>query len=342
MAFDSSAAPTRLSAAHWRKVLAPYRGAQHSRSLAEIALTVLPLGGFCLAAVLLVANGVWLGLLLAVPAAAFLVRLFMLQHDCGHGSLFVSRSVNDAVGRVLGVLTLTPYGYWQASHANHHGTSGNLDRRELGAIELMTVEEYQARSPLGRFLYRFYRHPLVLFAIGPAYMFFLQHRLPIGMMGDRKAWVSVMGANLGIALFLTAGILVFGAVPFLAVYGVTVFLASATGVWLFYVQHQFEQTTWARQGTWNLHDAALHGSSFYDLPQPLAWLTANIGVHHVHHLHSRIPFYRLGDALRDHPELRECSRLGLRESLRCARLTLWDEAAGRMVGFGDLREPARG
>ncbi|MDP1875292.1 fatty acid desaturase [Phenylobacterium sp.] len=340
MAFDSTAPTGRLSAAHWRKTLAAYRGPQLSRSLAEIAWTVLPLSGFALAATLLVANGIWLGLVLTIPAAAFLVRMFMLQHDCGHGSLFASREVNDAVGRVLGVLTLTPYGYWQSSHANHHGTSGNLDRRELGAIELMTVEEYKSRSPLGRFLYRFYRHPLVLFAIGPAYMFFLQHRLPIGMMADRKAWISVMGANLGIAAVIAAGIAVFGAVPFLAVYGATVFLAAAAGVWLFYVQHQFEQTSWARKETWNLHDAALHGSSFYDLPRPLAWLTANIGVHHIHHLHSRIPFYRLGDALKDYPELRGYSRLGLRESLGCARLTLWDETAGRMVGFRELARAA--
>jgi omega-6 fatty acid desaturase (delta-12 desaturase) len=340
MAFDSSAPTGRLSAAHWRKVLAVYRAPQLARSLGEIALTILPLAGFALAATLLVANGIWLGLLLSIPAAAFLVRLFMLQHDCGHGSLFASRGLNDAFGRVLGVLTLTPYGYWQASHANHHGTSGNLDRRELGAIELMTVEEYQSRSTVGRFLYRFYRHPMVLFAIGPAYMFFLQHRLPIGMMADRKAWISVMGTNLGMALVLATGILVFGAVPFLAVYGGTVFLAAAAGVWLFYVQHQFEQTSWARQESWNLHEAALNGSSFYDLPRPLAWLTANIGVHHVHHLHSRIPFYRLGDALKDYPELRGYSRLGMRESLSCARLTLWDEAAGRMIGFRELRQPA--
>ena len=204
------------------------------------------------------------------------------------------------------MLTFTPYGVWRHAHATHHAGTGNLDRRGLGDVETLTVSEYRARSFWGRLRYRLYRHPLVMFGLGPAYVFILQHRLPIGSMrGGWRPWVSTMTTNLAIALIIGLLIWLIGLKAFLLVHLPILLLAASVGVWLFYVQHQFEHTTWASDGEWNLHDAALHGSSHYDLPGFLRWFTANIGVHHVHHLNSRIPYYRLPRVLRDHPELRE-------------------------------------
>jgi len=304
------------------------------RSVLEVVATAFPLLVIWSVAIALVGHQQYLGLLLIVPAAAFLVRLFLIQHDCGHGSLFRSRAANDWVGRVIGVFTVTPYDYWRRTHAIHHATSGNLDRRELGGLELLTVAEYLALPRVRRWLYRLYRHPVVLFGLGPAYMFILQHRLPIGLMrAGWRPWTSVMGTNVSMAILLTAGALAFGVAPVLSVLGLSVTLAATAGVWLFYVQHQFEGTRWSRRDQWNPHDAALYGSSFYDLPPILRWFTANIGVHHVHHLNSRIPFYRLPEVLRDHPRLRSYGRMSVRESLACVPLVLWHEEAGRLVPF---------
>jgi omega-6 fatty acid desaturase (delta-12 desaturase) len=318
--------------------LARYRDPDPRRSLAEIVVTIGPLALLWLLAYAALERGWWWGLLLTLPAAGFLVRLFMIQHDCGHGAFFARRAANDWVGRVIGIFTLTPYDHWRRTHAVHHATSGDLDRRGLGAVALLTVEEYLASPPLRRLLYRLYRHPAVLFGFAPAYMFLLQFRLPIGFMrAGWRPWLGVMGTNLAIAAFAAAGVKLFGSGPFLLVQASTLVLAATVGVWLFYVQHQFERTSWAHQGAWDRHEAALHGSSYLDLPPLLRWFTANIGVHHVHHLDSRIPFYRLGEALRDHPGLQACGRLTLTESFGCRRLALWDEAAGRLVSFREIR-----
>jgi len=326
----------------WSKTLAPYREAKTGRSIFEILVTIVPLLAIWALAWALHARGWWwAALLLTIPAAGFLVRLFMIQHDCGHGSFFGPRQANDWVGRAIGVFTLTPYEYWRQTHAIHHATSGNLDRRGLGAIETLTVDEYAALSPRRRLGYRLYRHPLVMFGLGPAFVFFIMQRLPIGMMRQGwRPWVSVMGNGLAALAGLAALVWLFGAAPVLIVNVVTMLLAATIGVWLFYVQHQFEGATWARNGDWKRDHAALSGSSHYDLPPVLRWFTANIGIHHVHHLSSRIPFYRLSKVLKDHPELRPISRIGLWESFRCARLALWDEAAGRLVSFREARHAA--
>ena len=280
----------------------------------------------------------WLCLLLAVPAAGFLVRLFMIQHDCGHGSFFRRRRANDWLGRVLGVLTLTPYGYWRRTHAMHHATSGHLDRRGTGDIDTLTVREYQSLPVWRRAFYRVTRHPIVVLGVGPFYLFVLKHRLPVRLMNaGRDPWISVMSTNLAIAVVVGLLVAVLGVRDFLLVQAPITLLASSAGVWLFYVQHQFEDTYWERGGDWNLHAGALHGSSHYDLPPVLRWFTANIGIHHVHHLCSRIPSYRLGEALREHPELREVSRLTLKESVRCLGLALWDEDKRRLVSFREAR-----
>jgi acyl-lipid omega-6 desaturase (Delta-12 desaturase) len=327
----------------WSRKLAPYREPKTWRSVWEIIVTATPLAILWGVAWIMHAHGLWwLALLLTIPAAGFLVRLFMIQHDCGHGAFFRARQANDWVGRLIGVLTLTPYQYWRHTHAIHHATSGNLDRRSLGAIETLTVEEYQAKSPLGRFGYRLYRHPLVMFGLGPAFVFFIMQRLPVGMMREGwRPWASVLGNSAAIAVGLGALIWIFGPAPVLLINIVTMLLAATIGVWLFYIQHQFEGAAWARSGEWRREEAALAGSSHYDLPPVLRWFTANIGVHHVHHLASRIPFYHLPKVLKDHPELRPMSRLTLWESFRCARLSLWDEANRRLVSFREAGAGAR-
>jgi acyl-lipid omega-6 desaturase (Delta-12 desaturase) len=328
----------RSDARRWMRILGSYRTPNPVRSIAELAITALPLAALWMAAWFSFSLGhAWASLLIAVPAAGFLVRLFLIQHDCGHGTFFTGRLANDWVGRVIGVLTLTPYDWWRRTHAIHHASTGNLDRRGIGDIDTLTVREYQARSWWGRLGYRLYRHPLVMFVLGPAYLFFLQHRLPVGLMRHGwQPWVSTMATNVAIALVVVALMWLIGVKAFLVVHLPIMLLAAIAGVWLFYVQHQFEQTVWERDERWTLHDAALYGSSHYDLPGWLCWLTANIGIHHVHHLCSRIPYYRLSRVLRDHPELREVGRITLPESLRCVRLVLWDETQRRLVSFRDI------
>ena len=339
---DRSSTPP--SAFNWAQTLARYRQPNTPRSIFEIAISFVPLAALWVLGWWMYAIGFWwLSLLIAIPASGFLVRLFMIQHDCGHGAFFRHRLANDWIGRAIGVLTLTPYDFWRETHAEHHATSGNLDRRGIGDLDMLTVREYLALPWFGRLRYRLYRHPLVLFGLGPAYLFLLQHRLPVGLMRGAgwRPWISNMATNLAIAAIAATLIWFIGCWAFMLVHLPIVLLASAIGVWLFYVQHQFETTQWAYERDWNQHETALHGSSYYDLPHVLRWFTANIGVHHVHHLCARIPFYRLPRALRDYPELRGISRLTLLQSFRCVQLRLWDESQRRLVSFRAVRRAAR-
>jgi omega-6 fatty acid desaturase (delta-12 desaturase) len=322
--------------------LARYGEPSCARSILEIAITALPLVLLWFLMWASLDIGYWLCLLLSVPAAGFLVRLFMIQHDCGHGAFFRRRVVNDWVGRVISVVTLTPYDFWRRTHAIHHAGSGNLDRRGIGDIDMLTVREYLALPLWRRLLYRLYRHPLVMFGIGPAYNFVLRQRLPLGLMRSGwQPWASTMATNIGIAVLVGLLIWLVGVGPFLMVHLPITFLGAAIGVWLFYVQHQFEDTFWDRGENWNFHKAALRGSSHYDLPHVLRWFTANIGVHHVHHLCSRIPYYRLPRVLRDHPELGAVGRLTLLESLKCLRMALWNEEQRRGISFREMRALGR-
>jgi omega-6 fatty acid desaturase (delta-12 desaturase) len=331
-----------VAAREWSRILAAYREPSHARSVLEVAVTAGAFAACWLSMWAALAFGYWLSLLLAVPAAGFLVRLFMIQHDCGHGSFFRQRAVNDWVGRAIGALTLTPYDVWRRSHAIHHASSGDLERRGIGDIHTLTVREYLASSRWRRLGYRLYRNPIVMFGLGPAYLFIVQHRLPIGAMrGGLQPWLSTMATNAAIAAVILAMMWLVGVAPFLLVHLPITLLAASIGVWLFYVQHQFEDTYWAKAPAWTLHEAALHGSSHYDLPGILRWFTANIGVHHVHHLSSRIPYYRLPRVLRDHPELRAVGRLTLAQSLACVRLVLWDEGRRRLISFRELAAARR-
>lgn len=332
---ETNARETRLDADQLRRSLRPYQTPDTARSVFEFGLTIALFAAvWALMAVALAYGLVWLYAVMIAPAAGFLLRLFMVQHDCGHGSFFATRKANDWVGRVVGVLTMTDYDLWRRSHAIHHATSGNLDRRGVGDIDTLTVEEYRAHSPRGRLLYRLYRNPIVMFGLGPSYVFLLQGRLPVGFMRSGWAlWLSTMATNAGIVMLATILAWAVGPRTFFMIQAPIVVLAASIGVWLFFVQHQFDGTHWRNSGDWNASEAALYGSSYYHMPAPLNWLTANIGIHHVHHLSSRIPFYRLPEVLRAFPELCEIGRLTLFQSLKCIPLTLWDEASQTLISF---------
>ena len=334
---DAGAKPETRGSRDWVKILANYREPSTLRSLFELAVTIGPFVLLWGLAWLSLEVSYWLTLLISLVNAAFLLRLFAIQHDCGHGSFFRNRTLSDWVGRALGILTLTPYDVWRRSHSIHHSSSGNLGRRGIGDIHTLTMAEYEERTPFQRLLYRLYRNPIVLFGLGPGYLFFLQNRLPLGFMAEARYWVSAMGTNIGIIIGLALVLYFGGLMPIMLIFLPTTLLAATTGVWLFYVQHQFETTHWEAEEDWQLHDAAFHGSSHYVMPKVLQWLSANIGVHHVHHLNSRIPFYRLPDVLRDHGDLADANRMTIWESFRNARLHLWDEDSKRLLSFAQAR-----
>jgi len=322
----------------WSRVLTAYRSPILSRALFELTVTLLPFVTLWVLAWAALSVSTPLAVGLALMNAFFLLRLFMIQHDCGHGAFLKNRKVGDWIGRVLGVLTLTPYDVWRQNHSTHHATSGNLDHRGTGDIPTLTVRAYRPRCRIWRLRYRVLRNPLFLFGLAPIYIFFFQYRLPVGLMrAGRRYWLSALGTNAAIASLLTVLYQFDGAEVLIFVFLPTTLLAASIGMWLFFIQHQFEDTAWKHDSDWNVQTAAIEGSSYYDLPPVLAWLTADIGAHHLHHLASRVPFYRLREVLRDHQALTQCGRVTIRESLKCARLHLWDEATQRLVPFSQAR-----
>ncbi|GGC15651.1 fatty acid desaturase [Marivita lacus] len=329
--------PVSSDAKDWVKILARYREPNPMRSSFELAVTLAPFVALWAAAWWAMGVSYWLTFALSCVNAAFVLRLFIIQHDCGHGSFYNNRAVSDWLGRILGVLTLTPYDVWRRTHSIHHSAHGNLDRRGIGDVHTLTVAEYKALSPWNKLMYRIYRHPIILFGLGPFYLFFVQNRLPLGLMSHARYWASAMGTNVAILVTLMVMLYFGGLMPILLIFLPSTLLAATAGVWLFYVQHQFETTLWDGEENWQLHDAALHGSSHYVLPPVLQWLSGNIGIHHVHHLYSRIPFYRLTEVLRDHVTLGEMNRMTIRESLVNARLHLWDEGSRRLLSFRQAR-----
>ncbi|KIN70820.1 Fatty acid desaturase [Sulfitobacter noctilucae] len=326
-----------IDARQWVKVLSKYREPDTLRSSFELALTVGPFVILWALAWWSLSISPWLTLVISLCNAAFILRLFAIQHDCGHSAFYKNRLMSDWLGRALGVVTLTPYDVWRRTHSIHHSTSGNLGRRGIGDVHTLTVAEYQSLSPFKQLIYRLYRHPVVLFGLGPGYLFFLQNRVPLGLMAQARYWVSAMGTNLATLAVLLIILYFGGIMPILLIFLPSTLLAATAGVWLFYVQHQFETTHWEDEAEWDLHDSALHGSSHYVLPSVLQWLSANIGIHHVHHLYSRIPFYRLPEVLRDHAVLADGNRMTMRESFANARLHLWDEHSKRLLSFSQAR-----
>ena len=328
----------RAKIQRWNRILAPYRGADTRQSVTQLVTSAAGFTILWYATLRSLEVSWWLTATLVFPTAGFMMRLFMIQHDCGHGSFFKSRSARDWVGRCIGLILLTPYDYWKRTHAYHHAHSGDLQFRGFGDVDTFTVAEYLSWPRFKRLRYRLYRNPLVLFGLGPFYQFFIKHRYPADAPRSwRAAWRSIWWTN--VALLGVAGVMVatVGLGPFLAVHVPVTMVATTFGLWMFYVQHQFEHTYWHWHQEWDYYDASLYGSSYLVLPKPLQWLTANIGVHHVHHMSARIPNYKLQRAHDENPEFHVVTKVRFRDTLRLINLSLWDEERQRLIRFKDLK-----
>ncbi|MBP7867902.1 MAG: fatty acid desaturase [Acidobacteria bacterium] len=321
-----------------RKRIAPFAGPDRRKALLQIADTLIPYLACWAALVWLVQRKAHPVVIAAtmVVAAFLLVRIFILFHDCTHGSFFASRGANTALGYVTGILTFTPYHHWRHNHLVHHNTCADLDRRGLGDISTLTVEEYRAAPGLKRLGYRVLRTPFFLVSVGQAFFFLVAQRFPPSP-GEKRERLSVAFTNLALAAILGIAAFTIGLGTFLLVQIPIMVLAGALGMWLFYVQHQFEGVYWSRHAAWDPLKAALQGSSFYRLPRVLQWFTGNIGFHHIHHALPRIPNYRLQACCEQTPQLRDVAPLTLRGSLKSLSLNLYDEQRKKLVSFRSLK-----
>lgn len=321
-------------AADWRTVVAPYQRADTRRAIMQVATTLVPLAAVFYMMYRSLVLPYWVTLLLALPAAGLLVRTFIIMHDCAHGSFLPSKRWNRIIGAVTGVMTMTAFDQWRHDHSLHHASSGDLDRRGHGDVPTLTVREYLSRSWLGRLQYRLVRNPLVLFGLGPIHWILTNRIPPRG--SAKKQLISVWSANAAIAIVFTAASLWIGWRAVLMIYAPSMYIAGAAGIWLFYVQHQFEGTYWREHEEWDYATAAIAGSSYLKLPAILHWFTGSIGLHHVHHLGPRIPNYALVKCHEENPLFHGVTTFTLRESMRTLRLTLWDESREQLVGFDDV------
>ena len=338
MSVQSGAVQARASRPDWYQDVLRYQQPDLGKAIWQTVNTFVP---YIALWVLMVRTvqlraSYWVTLALAVVAAAFLVRIFIIFHDCGHSSFFASRRANTVLGYITGILTFTPYEDWRHSHGVHHGTVGDLDRRGTGDVYTMTVDEYRAASRLKRLAYWLYRHPLVTFGLGPGFVFLITQRFPHKGAGKRQRF-SVYLTNLAILAIIALASLTIGFRTYVLVQLPIMLIAGAAGVWLFYIQHQFEGVYWARHDEWDPWRAALEGSSYYRLPRVLQWFTGNIGLHHIHHVRPRIPNYNLQRCYDEVPAMQAVKPLTIRASLKALRFDLYDEKRKKLVSFGSLK-----
>ncbi|HUF60608.1 MAG TPA: fatty acid desaturase [Verrucomicrobiales bacterium] len=322
--------------AEWRAIVSEYKKPSFWRASWQIVNTIGAYAGLWFLMYLSLSTYWWLIFPLAVVAGGFLIRVFIIFHDCGHGSFFKSRLANDIWGFITGVLTFTPYYHWRWEHSIHHGAAGDLDRRGAGDIWTLTVEEYLASSRWKKFSYRLARNPVILFFVAPLFLFLIHQRFPAPHAKlQEKASVWIMNvALIGMAAVLIA---IFGFLPWLTIQLIAMAVAGSAGIWLFYVQHQFEDVYWERGEDWDYTDAALKGSSFYKMPRVLQWFSGNIGFHHIHHLSPRIPNYNLERCHRSDPMFAKVKPTTLRDSLKSLHFRLWDEESRKLISFRQLK-----
>jgi len=337
----ASAGMSQPSEMSWQQTLAPYARPRLGRSLLDIATSVIPYLALSVVMYRLLGVSYLLVLLVSIPAAGFLVRTFILFHDCTHGSFLPSKRANIWLGTVLGLFVYSPFLRWRHDHAIHHATSGDLDRRGGGDVRTLTVVEYDALSPRSQLAYRLFRNPLIMFGIGPIVSLLIGPRL-VARDARPRMRRSVIRTNIALAVLVALMCWLLGPLNFLLIQTPTVLLAGAAGIWLFYVQHQFEDAYWESSEGWSYADAALRGSSYLKLPKVLQFFSGNIGLHHVHHLSARIPNYNLQRAHDENPIFHDVPVLSMRDGLRAVRLKLWDEGSGRMVTFAQARAPHAG
>ena len=327
---------SKEAVAKWKAIVAEHQQPNAWRASWQIVNTLGAYAGLWYLIYLSLPVSWWLTVPLAVLAGGFLIRIFIIFHDCGHGSFFESHAANAIWGFVTGVLTFTPYYHWRWEHAVHHATTGHLERRGVGDVWTLTVEEYLASSRWKKFAYRLARNPLVLFVIAPLYLFLIRQRFPSSGARPREN-TSVMIMNFAVFTLAAVLIAIFGFLPWLLIQLIIIGVAGSCGVWLFYVQHQFEDAYWERGEDWDYTTAALQGSSFYKLPKVLQWFSGNIGFHHIHHLSARIPNYNLERCHRSDPMFAEVQPMSLFGSLRSIGYRLWDEQSSKLVSFAHLK-----
>jgi len=320
----------------FKHVLAPFERARTASAVGQVATSLLPYIALSVIDYLTLGVSPVLTVLLALPAAGFLVRTFVVFHDCAHGSLMPSRRANARVGALLGLFVLSPFVQWRHEHAIHHATSGDLDRRGVGDVLTLTVAEYNAKPWYGRAAYRLFRNPLVMFGLGPIFAMIVAPRV-VGLRGRARMRRSVLATDavLAAAIGLLGSLL--GWLKLVEVWAPAAMLAGSAGIWLFYVQHQFEEAYWQSGENWSYTDAALRGSTHLELPAVLRFFTANIGLHHVHHLNAKIPNYNLRRAHDSHPAFAEVPTIGIADGMRAIRFKLWDQEQARLVTFGQAR-----
>lgn len=327
----------RRNPAALKDVLVAHQNASTKRALWQLANTFVPYVFLWYAMYHALEVSLWLAVPLAALSGVLLVRIFIIFHDCTHGSYFRSRRANDIVGFIAGALTFSPYQHWRWEHAIHHGSSGNLDRRGTGDVWTMTVQEYLGASRQRRLHYRLVRNPLILFVLAPLFVFVIKQRFS-SAKAERRQRRSVWWLNLTLLVATILLSWIFGVTSYLLMQSIAMAVAGATGLWLFYVQHQFEGVYWERNDKWNYTAAALRGSSYYKLPKVLQWISGNIGFHHIHHLSPRIPNYNLQKCHESDPRFAEVTAISLRSSLQSLKFRFWDEQAKELVGFERIRQ----